>query len=186
MIVVLTGPPGTGKTTLAALAVDELDATILGWDWVMASLTWCEPVMEALTTLDQPTHRRVGWSVMENLARAQLRLSRNVVLDGVARADEVASIRALGTETGAPVRVVVTDCSDHALLRRRIEQRHRNIPGWHELEWSSVEAFVDRWEAPADHDLRVDTADPDGATLAFAEAITRWTHAPTRAAGART
>jgi chloramphenicol 3-O-phosphotransferase len=101
-------------------------------------------------------------------------LARNVVLDGVARHEEVAAIRKLGAETGAPVHVVVTECSDRALLRRRIEHRHRNIPGWHELEWSSVESFLDVWEAPDDHDLRVDTADADGATMAFAGALAGW------------
>jgi predicted kinase len=174
VIVLLTGPPGAGKTTLAALAVDQLDATILGWDWVMAALTSCEPVTEALAGLDPSAHRRVGWSVMENLARAQVRLSRNVVLDGVARDEEVAAIRRLGRETGAAVHVVVTECSDRALLRKRIEQRHRNIPGWHELEWARVEAFLADWVAPAGHDLLIDTAEPDEATIAFARALSRW------------
>ena len=92
LLVVCTGPPGTGKSTIANEVAARLGATVLGWDWAMGALTWCEPVQDALASLDRVTHRRVGWSLLWNLAEEQLRLGRSVVLDDVARAGEVPSL----------------------------------------------------------------------------------------------
>ena len=35
VVVLVTGPPGTGKSTLAEHAAGLLGAPVLGWDWVM-------------------------------------------------------------------------------------------------------------------------------------------------------
>ena len=84
LLIVCTGPPGTGKSTIANEVARRTGATVLGWDWAMGALTWCAPVQDALESLDRVTHRRVGWSLLWNLAEEQLRLGRSVVLDGVA------------------------------------------------------------------------------------------------------
>jgi predicted kinase len=162
-----TGPPGTGKTTLAAQIAELLAAPVLGWDWAMAALTWCEPVQAALRSLDYPTYARVGWSVLWNIGEAQLRLRRSVVLDGVARDEEVTAARDLAKRYGARSVVIVTACENRDHLRQRIEGRQRAIPGWHELSWEHVEAFLGRWTPPVDADFIVDTGDdPDPSTLA--------------------
>ena len=49
----MTGPPGTGKSSLAERAAAELGAPVLGWDWVMASLTGFGGIQGAL---GQMTH----------------------------------------------------------------------------------------------------------------------------------
>jgi predicted kinase len=166
LLVVCTGPPGTGKSTLADEIGRRLGATVLGWDWAMGALTWCTPVQDALASLDRVTHRRVGWSLLWNLAQEQLRLGRSVVLDGVARAGEVAESRTLAQGLGARAVVVLTTCEDRELLRRRIEGRDRAIPGWDELTWEHVEDFLGRWEPPDDADITIDTGgDPDVAAL---------------------
>jgi predicted kinase len=165
MLVLVTGVPCSGKSTLAEGFAGVLQAPVLGWDWAMAGLTWCEPVQEALEALDRADHRRVGWTVLANLAEAQLRQGRSVVLDGVARAEHVALIREVARRNDAESLVVLTSCPDRARLRARLDGRRRGIPGWYELTWEHVGSF--RWEPPDDVDHAVDTTDdPDPHELA--------------------
>jgi predicted kinase len=163
-LVLLTGAPCSGKSTLAEGVAGILHAPVLGWDWVMAGLTWCEPVQEALRSLDRAAHWRIGWSVLANLAEAQLRQRRSVVLDGVARAEHVALVRDVARRNDARSLVVLTACRDRRVLRSRLDGRRRGIPGWYELTWEHVGSF--RWEPPDDVDHAVDTGDdPDPGEL---------------------
>ena len=101
----------------------------------------------------------MGWSLLWQFAQAQLRAGRSVVLDGVARDDEVAETRILAAQHGARCVVVLTSCADPRLHRTRMEGRQRGIPGWPELDWANVAAFRERWVPPADVDLMVDASD---------------------------
>jgi hypothetical protein len=160
-LLLVTGPPGTGKPTVAEAAATRLGgAAVLAWDWVMAGLTPFEEVQAALRRLDAVLHRRVGWSMLGNLAVAQLRAGRSAVLDGCARAPEVEEARRLAGAEGVACRVVVTRCRDIDLHRSRIEGRARDIPGWHELDWPHVAGFLSRWDEPPGADLHLDAADP--------------------------
>ena len=160
MLVLLTGPPGTGKSTLAATAAEVLGAPVLGWDWAMAGLTGFEPLQAAMRDMDAPTYRSVGWSILWNLATAQLRRGASAVLDGVAREPQVVRTREVAAAARAAAVVVATSCSDPALHRSRIERRTRDIPGWHELTWDHVERVVAGWQPPVGVDLHLDAADP--------------------------
>jgi predicted kinase len=159
-LVLLTGPPGTGKSTLAGAAAEVLGAPVLGWDWAMAGLTGFEPLRSAMRDMDAPTYRSVGWSILWNLAAAQLRRGASAVLDGVARAPQVVRTRELAASEGADALVVATSCRDPAVHRSRIEGRTRGIPGWHELSWDHVEQVVAGWQPPDGVDLHLDAADP--------------------------
>lgn len=156
-LALFTGPPCSGKSTLAEAAATRLGAAVLAWDWAMAALTWCGPVQDAIESLDRPTRRQVGWA---NLAEAQLRHGRSVILDGVARDDHVATIRDVARRHDARSIVVLTSCQDRDRLRARTNRRQRAIPGWHELTWDHVGSFS--WQPPHDVDHTIDTShDPN-------------------------
>lgn len=157
-LVLVTGLPGTGKSTMADVAAAELGAPVLGHDWAMSGLRPYPELQEALDAMGLRGHRDVGWSVLWALARSQLRRGRPVVLDGVARAPEVAGTRALAREEGAPAFVVMTRCADPGLHRSRIEGRQRGIPGWYELDWEHVARARNEWEPLEDVDLVVEAA----------------------------
>ena len=160
MLVLVTGLQGTGKSTIAARCADLLDAPVLAWDWVMAALTPFERVQATLEALDRPTYRAVGWAVMWQLSRAELQRGRSVVLDGLARSDEVAGTRALAAEHGAGCLVVLTTCVDPELHRSRVDGRTRGIPGWYELSWDHVAETRRTWKPPADVDVVLDCGEP--------------------------
>jgi predicted kinase len=172
-MVLFTGVPGSGKSTLADHAASTLSTSVLSWDWVMGSLTGFDGVDAVLRPMERDEYRSVGWSVMWNLARAQLRSGRSIVLDGVARDTEVRRCRELAAELGARSIVVWTLCSDRDVHRARVEGRVRGIPGWHELDWSHVDALRTGLVEPADVDLRLDAVQPLEANVAQLEAALR-------------
>ena len=159
-MVLLTGVPSSGKSTLADIAASALTASVLAWDWVMASLTAIDDVQAALRQMDREDYRALGWSVIWNLSIAQLRSGHSVVLDGVARDSEVRRFREIATEFGVRSVVVWTLCSDREVHRSRVDGRVRAIPGWHELEWSHVDALRTALSEAADVDLRLDAVQP--------------------------
>lgn len=158
----LTGLPGSGKSTLAERGADRLGASVLAHDWAMAGLRPYPDLQVALEAMDHVTHRSLGWSLLWSLARAQLRAGRSVVLDGVARANEVAATRSLAREEGARCLVVRVECPDEDVHRARIEGRVRAIPGRYELDWEDVAWARGTWarDAPNDVDLVLDTTGP--------------------------
>jgi predicted kinase len=157
-LVLVTGPPGTGKSTIAEAAAEELSAAVLGWDWAMSALTEFEAINATLAELEVTSFRRVGWNILWRLATLQLRQGRSIVLDGVARDVEVVGSREVAVTEGARFFLVVTSCSDLAVHESRVNQRQRNIPGWYELEWASVVGTLERWEPPTGADLYLDAA----------------------------
>jgi len=173
VLVLLTGPPGTGKSTLADAAAAHLGAAVLGWDWAMAALTGFPTIQSALAQASAADHRRVGWSILGNLATAQLRRGASIVLDGCARDAEVDGTRAVAAAAGARHVLVTTSCHDRALHRRRVEGRRRHIPGWHELDWAHVADFLSRWQPPGGADLHLDAGDRLDANAARLVAVLR-------------
>jgi hypothetical protein len=153
LLVLITGVPGSGKSTMAEVAGQALGAPVLGHDWAMSGLRPFSEVQEALDVMGVRGHRGVGWSVLWALARSQLRLGSSVVLDGVARQPEVDGTRQVALEEGSGAVVVMTSCEDAALHRSRVEDRKRAIPNWYELDWAHVEQARSAWVPPHGIDL---------------------------------
>jgi predicted kinase len=160
LLVLITGLPGSGKSTMAALAGRALGAPVLGHDWAMSGLRPYPELQETLDAMGPRGHRGVGWSLLWALARSQLRLGTSVVLDGVARGPEVEGTRLLASEEGVPSLVVMTSCRDAAVHRSRVEGRRRQIPDWYELDWDHVARARASWVAPDGVDLVLECEEP--------------------------
>lgn len=156
----VTGVPGTGKSTVADAAGRHLGAAVFAHDWAMSGLRPYPELQHALDATDPPGHRAVGWSILGALARSELRRGRSVILDGVARSEEIGLCRRLADEETARLVLVATECSDVDLHRQRIEGRQRSIPEWYELSWEHVARARAGWVMPAGADLVLDAAQP--------------------------
>jgi predicted kinase len=160
LLVLITGLPATGKSTIAEQAGRALGAPVLGHDWAMSGLRPHPEIQEALDAMGLRGHRGVGWSLLWALARSQLRVGSSVVLDGVARGPEVEGTRRVAREEGAQSFVVLTTCHDADLHRSRVEGRRRLIPNWYELDWDHVERARASWVPPDDVDLVLEAEEP--------------------------
>jgi predicted kinase len=137
-LVVVSGWPGAGKSTVADTLGAALPATVVGFDWIMSGLRVLPGLWDEI---EAPVERQreVGWSLMSRVAEQQLRRDASVVLDLVARDAVIEHWRDLAARVGATMAVIECFCEDETLHRERVENRNRGIPGWYELSWEQVE-----------------------------------------------
>jgi hypothetical protein len=155
-LIVFTGLPGTGKSSLAEAVGRRLGVPFFAKDWIEATLRRCGMGDDEASTRSSGY---VSYELLTTLAARQLATGQSVILDSVASFERIRSQwRGLAERYGAEWRVVECICTDEALHRERLTGRQRGIPGWHELDWSQVERVKDYFE-PWDEDrLVVDTA----------------------------
>jgi predicted kinase len=156
-LIIFSGLPGTGKSTLAEALARELHIPLFAKDWLEGTLlqSGLRPSLE---------HNSLGfaaYNLLTVLAERQLMLGQPAILDSVAATLSIRNAwRQLGEKYGAQWRVIECLCSDETVQRSRLKDRKRIIPGWHELEWSEVER-VREYYSPWDIErLIVDTISP--------------------------
>jgi predicted kinase len=135
-LIVFSGLPGTGKSTLAETVAKDLGIPVFAKDWLEATL-----VRSGLRASSEDKRLGfAGYELLTILAERQLMLRQSAILDSVAASQSIRRAWCQPAERyGADYRVVECICSDESLHRARLKGRQRNIPGWHELEWSEVE-----------------------------------------------
>jgi predicted kinase len=165
IVALFTGPPGTGKSTLADTIGREIHAPVFAWDWVMAPLRQVPSVHQAVMALPHRDRWAVGYALLDQLVEKQLRNGQHALIDCVARAGAEARFAATANRHAASFFVVECSCDDPDLHRTRVEGRVRAIPGWYELEWAEVQVSRESYEPLRCAKVVVDAGAPLGANL---------------------
>ncbi|WP_432493689.1 AAA family ATPase [Kineococcus gypseus] len=143
MLIVLCGLPASGKSALADALGRALPAPVLSVDPVEAALH------RAGVGREQPTGL-AAYAVTQALAGENLRLGLDVVVDAVNDAPEARDAWVeVARRHGVPARFVQVTCPDVDLHRRRLRERRRDLDGFPEPTWESVQArrhAFDSWD----------------------------------------
>ncbi len=163
-LVVVSGPPGAGKSTLANAIASHLGGTVASFDWLMSGL---RAFPDLWTVVEQPLERQreIGWSLLSRVAQQQLSRGGSCVLDLVAREQPLAAWRALATAHGARFHLVECICSDARVHEARVRGRERGIPAWYELPWEDVATSRLRYVALGGPKLVLDAVDDLSANI---------------------
>jgi predicted kinase len=161
-LIVVTGLPGTGKSTVAEAVARETGAPAFAGDWLFGALA----PHRILHGLERKRSLAVYFDLLTVLARRQLMFGQSAILDCAVSADVAARWQALADEYGARLCLVECVCSDVDLHRSRVVGRVRGIPGWHEIDWEHVERMRTEFPSLDAAALRLDGVDPLRSNLA--------------------
>jgi AAA domain len=155
-VVVFTGLPGTGKSTLAELVAKTINAPAFAGDWLMGALS----PYGVLDDLDRASFLSLYHGLLGTLVTRQVMLGQSAIVDCLVNDSVAAQWQADIAGCAARLYLVECVCSDAALHRGRIVGRRRGIPGWHEVGWDHVERMRVEFPALGIEHLTVDAVDP--------------------------
>lgn len=144
-LVVITGLPGSGKTTLATALADQLDAVRFCPDeWMMAA---------GIDLWDSDTRARIE-AFQHELALDRLERGRNVVIEwGVWTRAERNTLRDEARAVGATVELRYTSAPIEELWRRIGERDREGHWGARPIERQELEEWAAQFEPPTEDEI---------------------------------
>lgn len=135
-VIIFTGLPGTGKSTLAERVARTVRCPAFAGDWLIGGL---KPAHAALGQLDRADYLAACFGLLRTLVTRQLMLGQSAVVEDIVSKSQFVLWSETADQFSARLFLIECICSDEAIHRSRIEGRIRGIPGWHELGWDHVE-----------------------------------------------
>jgi predicted kinase len=111
-VIVFSGLPGTGKSTLAEQVARTVGAPMFAGDWLMGAL---KPAHAALSKLDRSQYLATCYGLLGTLVTRQLMLGQSAVVDDVLRDREVVLWRETAAHLSASLFLIDCICSDEVI-----------------------------------------------------------------------
>lgn len=171
MLIVFSGLPGTGKTTLAKTLADSLNAVYLRIDSIEQALRTSGALRGDVGSS--------GYEVANIVALDNLKIARTVVADCV---NPVLESRTAWADTartaGCPLLNIEILCSDKRQHQQRVESRVVDVPGLVAPSWQSVQSH--EYEAWGEPTFTIDTAftSPETAQKLILERVSAYAATP--------
>lgn len=154
MLILISGLPATGKTTLAAALARRVEAVHLSVDGIEDALL--RSGLEPGWATGVAAYQAVGAAAQQNLP-----LGHTVVVDAVNDSEAARQVwRDAAARAGADIRFVLLTPPETAEHQRRLGARERGLQQIPEPSWSQVELRAEEYQAWQDDPLEVSADEP--------------------------